>query len=204
MKHYIIKKGLLLFFIFSFAPTIQAQTIREVFISVLSPEMLLLSSNNRMDLLDLYANDKKAVIQNVLGDEVSLNHLTDDYLRIQSGNLTTELFLLTMINESHLIGLIQTVCAPLCDSRMEFYTVSWKKLNSETFISPVDQSWFICENAAFPLDISFMELHYDSEKQLLSQTYQTPSYLSQEDRQTIEKNIREKVKEYKWNGIRFE
>jgi hypothetical protein len=68
----------------------------------------------------------------------------------------------------------------------------------------VDQSWFICENAAFPLDISFMELHYDPEKQLLSQTYQTSSYLSQEDRQIIEKNIREKVKEYKWNGIRFE
>jgi hypothetical protein len=166
MKYETVTKKLLLFFIISISSTIHAQTVREVFVSALSPELLLLSTNNRLDLLDLYENGKDAAVKNVFGDEVSLKRLTDDYLQIQSGNSTTELFLLTMINDSHLIGLIQTVCAPACDSYLEF--------------------------------------HFDPEKQLLFQTYRTLSYLNQDGRPIIEKNIRENVKEYKWNGMRFE
>jgi hypothetical protein len=181
-----------------------AQTIKDTFVSF--PESMLapLNTNNRLDLIDMHLAGQEAVVKNALGNDVFLRNFTEDYLYIQSGNLTVELFFLTLVNESKLIGVIQTVCAPVCDSRLEFYTLNWKKLDTESFISLVDKFWFLEENQDFTaLDISLMEFHYDAEKQLLSQTYNTPSYLNREDKEKTDLFIRKKNKEYEWNGIRF-
>jgi hypothetical protein len=170
--------------------SIQAQTMKDVFTSIPELGLLPLSTNDRLDLLDLYLNDKEAVVKNAFGDEVFLTHLTDDYLNIQSGNSTTEIFILTLINESKLIGLIQTVCSPACDSHLAFYSINWKNLDPEAFISP-------------GLSDSFLEFHCDSEKQLLLQTDNIPAYLNFEDEIDREKKP-EETKEYKWNGLRFQ
>jgi hypothetical protein len=188
-----IKKGMLLFVIIAFSPAVFAQNLKELFISALTPELLPLSTANRLDLCDLYAAGKDARIINAFEEEVSLTRLTDDYLKIQTGNSTTELFLLTLVNESRLIGFIQTVCAPVCDSRLEFYSLSGKKLNAETFVSLDDPSPFIPENADTPAGgITLEELHYDPEKQILARTFNIPFYLNPEA-----------AEEYKWNEIRF-
>jgi hypothetical protein len=183
----------------------KAQTIKEIFIA--SPDVMLLplSANNRMDLIDLYMGGQDATVSNSLGDKVVLNYLTDNYLRLQSGNAVTEMFFLTLINESQIIGLIQTVGAPVCDSRPEFYSLKWKKLDADLFISPAEKSRFMEDTTDFPfLDIELMEFHYDAEKQCLLQTYNTPDYVSPEDKETLPLNVREKTKIYQWNGIRFE
>jgi hypothetical protein len=41
----------------------------------------------------------------------------------------------TKINDSKIVGLIQTVCAPVCDSYLEFYTTAGKKLHTTAFNS---------------------------------------------------------------------
>ncbi|MDR2087554.1 MAG: DUF3256 family protein, partial [Dysgonamonadaceae bacterium] len=184
--------------------SVKAQPVKEIFITTPDVALLPLTAAHRMDLIDLYMNDQEAVVQNSFGDKVVLNHLTENYLNIQSGNATTELFILTLANESRIIGLIQTVCAPVCDSRLEFYSLKWKKLDTDLFISLEGKSGFIKEDADSPaLDITLMEYHYDAEKQCLSQTYNTPAYASPEDREIIERTIREKNLTYQWNGIRF-
>jgi hypothetical protein len=185
--------------------SVNAQTMRDVFITIPDAILLPLSAGDRMDLIDLYTESLEAVVQNEFGDKIVLNCLTEDYLSFQSGNATTELFLLTLVNESQIIGLIQTVCAQICDSRPEFYSLKWKKLNPDLFISPAEKSYFIADTADFPaLDIALMEFHYDAEKQCLSQTYNTPAYLSSEDREIIARNTRQETKVYQWNGARFE
>jgi hypothetical protein len=185
---------------------VKAQTINEIFVSVPETELLTLATNNRLVLIDLYLKGEEASVENSFGDKVYLNCLTDDYLSIRSGNTATEIFLLTLVNESQIIGLIQTVCAPVCDSRLEFYTLKWKKLDTELFIIPAgSKSWFIRENIGFPsLDIALTEFHYDAENQILSQTYNTSSCLNMEDEKTIEQDTTEKTKAYKWNGVRFD
>jgi hypothetical protein len=185
--------------------SVNAQTMKEIFITTPDVVLLPLSADARMDLIDLYTDGREAVALNSLDDKVVLNCLTDNYLKIQSGNATTELFFLTMVNESKLIGLIQTVCAPVCDSRLEFYSLKWKKLGADLFISPAPKSCFVEDSLDFPaLDIVLMEFHYDEEKQCLSQTYNTPAYLSPEDREIIARSIKAESKVYQWNGIRFE
>ena len=189
----------------SMIASLNAQTAKDVFTTFPDPSLLPLSTNARLDLIDLFQANQNTVVENDLGDTISVLQLQDDYIHIQSGNSDTEIIILSMINESKVICVIQTISIPVQDSNLEFYTINWKKLDSKAFINPVDKSWFIKESDDFPaLDISLMKFHYDPEKQTLLQTYTTPSYLSIEDQKRIEGHIKESNKEYKWNGVRFE
>ena len=185
--------------------SLNAQTVKEAFITFPDPSLLALNTNARLDLIDLYQANQSAVIENDLGDSIFIRQMQNDYIHIQSGNSDTEIIILSMINESKVICVVQTISTPVQDSNLEFYTTNWKKLDSKAFINPVDKSWFLKESDDFPaLDISLMKFHYNPEKQILSQTYTTPSYLSFEDQKRIEGHIKEENKEYKWNGIQFE
>ncbi|GHT40471.1 hypothetical protein FACS189437_06120 [Bacteroidia bacterium] len=188
-----------------FAVSLNAQTAKEAFISM--PEVLLPDLNlySRMDLVDLYNANQQAVIANSFGDTLTLEKLTTDYLLLKTGKGSLQIIALQMINESHLYCIIHTVCGPVCDSRVDFYSVSWNPLNSNTFIMPATKTEFISENPDFPaLDISLMQWEYDPETSVLQQIYNTPEYLSLEDQNRIRPFIKERAKEYRWNGVRFE
>ena len=206
-----------LFSIFLLSVTIhliQGQTISELFVKLPESIGLPIACSDRLDLIDLYKAGEKATVTDSFDDSCSMLRLTDDYLQIQTGKNTMELFLLPMINDSKIVGLIQTVCAPVCDSYLEFYTTSWKKLAGSLFITVADKYDFLKEevrpkdekvkNALVPLDISFMQLHYDPEKQELLQYYTTPDYLSETDRVKVMPYLKETPKRFKWNLIRFE
>jgi len=193
---------------------VQAQTVSELFVDLSEPELLTLTVSDRLDLLDLYMEGEKATVKNLFGDSCSMLRLTDNYLQLNTGENTMELFLLPMINDSKIIGLLQTVCSPVCDSRLEFYTTAWKKLDTSALITFADKYDFIKEginrdeenvkNALIPLDISLMQLHYEPDKQELYQYYRTPDYLSEADRAKVKPFLDEKHKLFKWNLTRFE
>lgn len=201
----------LLIYICSF--TLQAQTAVEVFNQIPAEIPLTLTSENRLDLVDLYNAKREAIVKNPLGDSCTLVKLTNDYLQLQWDNNTLDFIMLPMINDSKLICLIHTTCAPICDSRIEFYSTNWKKLDSEALITLVDKSWFIKEgtdindqrvhNALIPLDIDLMQFQYDPENLELSQHYNTPEYISVEEKKTVEVFLKTEPKKFKWNKTRF-
>ena len=193
---------------------VHAQTVSELFVKLPGSEFFTLSVLDRMDLIDMYKEGEEATLKNFFDDSCSILRMTDDYIKIKTGINTTELFLLTMINDSKIVGLIQTVCAPVCDSYIEFYTTNWRKINSSlliTFagkydflkkgINPEDEN---VKNALIPLDIFLMQLHYDPDKQELQQYYTTPDYLSINDRDKVKSFLNETPKYFKWNLVRFE
>jgi len=210
MKSKIVFTILLFNITFYFA---QGQTASELFVKLPEPALLPLTVSDRLDLIDLYKAGEKATVKNSFEDSCSIIRLTDNYLQIQTGKNTTELFLLPMINDSKIVGLIQTVCAPVCDSRLEFYTTTWKKLAPSVFITFAGKNDFLkdsvnidneeVKNVLIPLDISLMQLHYDPEKQELQQYYTTPKYLSEPDRAKIKPYLKEAPKLFKWNLTRF-
>jgi len=193
---------------------VQSQTASELFVKLPQSAFLPLTVSDRLDLIDLYKSGEKAIVKNGFEDSCSMIRMTDDYLQIQTGKNTTELFLLPMINDSKIVGLIQTVCAPVCDSRLEFYTTAWKKLTTSVFITLAGKYDFLkdsvnidneeVKNALILLDISLMQLHFDSEKQELQQSYTTPEYLSEPDRIKAMPYLKETSKRFKWNLTRFE
>ena len=210
-------KPKIIFIIFLLSATIrlvQGQTISELFVKLPESAILSLTVSDRLDLIDLYKAGEKATVKNRFEDSCSMLCLTDDYLQIQIGKNTMELFLLPMINDSKIVGLIQTVCAPVCDSYLEFYTTAWKKLATSVFITFADKYDFLkdgvhpedekVKNALIPLDISLMKLHYDPELQEIQQFYTAPDYLSETDRAQVLPYLIESTKRFKWNQIRFE
>jgi hypothetical protein len=188
-----------------FALTLQAQTTKEVFISL--PENLLADLNTyaRMDLVDLYNAGLSAVVENSFGDTLVLEKLTPDYLRLNTGNGSLQIVLLRMINESQLYCLIHTACTAVCDSRIDFYSPSWNRLQSNAFITPASYSFFVEERLDSPnLNISLMQWIYVPETSVLQQIFNTPGYLGLDDRQAIQAFIKTKTKDYQWTGIWFE
>jgi len=193
---------------------IQAQTAGELFVKLPESAFLTLSVSDRMDLIDMYKAGEKAVVKNRFDDSCSILSLTDDYLQLQTGGNTLELFILPMINDSKIVGIIQTVCAPVCDSNLEFYTIAWKKLTTSVFITFAGKYDFLKEgihleeenvkNALILLDISLMKLHYEPDKQELQQYYTTPDYLSETDRDIVTPYLTGTPKQFKWNRMRFE
>jgi hypothetical protein len=187
------------------ALTLQAQTAKEAFIAL--PENLLVDFNTfaRMDLVDLYEAGLPAKVKNNFEDTLVLEKLTPDYLRLNSGKGSLQIIILKMINESQLYCLIHTVCRPVCDSRIEFYSLAWNRLHSATFVTPASPSFFMEENPySSGLDISLMQWIYEPETAVLQQRYNTPDYLNLDDRQAIWAFIKTRVREYRWTGIRFE
>ena len=203
----------ILLLLFAVLP-IQGQTAGDLFVKLPDPAFLPLTVSDRMDLIDLYKAGQRATVKSRLDDSCSILRMTDDYLQIQSGKTTMELFLLPMVNDSKIAGLIQTVCAPACDSYIEFYTTSWKKLKTSLFITFADKYSFLKEgvnpddekvkNALIPLDIFLMQLHYDPDKRELQQFYTTPDYLSGDDKARVAPYLKDTPKLFKWNQIRFE
>jgi len=192
----------------------QAQTASELFVTLPEPALLPLTASDRLDLIDLYKSGGKSITKNQLGDSCSLLRMTDDYLQMQTGDNTIELFILPMINDSKVVGVIQTVCAPVCDSSLDFYTTTWKKLTTSVFIKLAGKNDFLKEgvqsedeivkNALIPLDISLMRLHYVPENHELQQYYTTPDYLSETDRVKAMSYLKDSPKVFKWNLTRFE
>jgi hypothetical protein len=192
----------------------KGQTAGELFLSLPEPMLLTLNETNRLDLIDLYKAGQRAVVVNQLGDSSVILQLTDDYMEVKTGNYTLELLRLQMVNDSKIVCLIQTVCAPVCDSYMEFYTTSWRKLNADLFISPAEKSWFVkadidvteqkAQNALASLDISLMQFKYNPEQQELSQYFNTPAYLSTDEKAVVALYLKGTPRIFKWNQIRFE
>jgi hypothetical protein len=190
------------------------QTAGELFMSLPESELPTLNETNRLDLIDLYKAGQEAAVVNQLGDSSVIRQLTDDYLEVKTGNYTLELLILRMVNDSKIVSLIKTVCAPVCDSYMEFYTTSWRKLDTNLFISPADKSWFVkagvdvseqkVRNALVSLDISLMQFRYNPERQELQQYYNTPEYLGVDERAAVAPYLKETPRIFKWNQIYFE
>ncbi|MCC8146104.1 MAG: DUF3256 family protein [Bacteroidales bacterium] len=192
-------------FLILFPIVVNARNAREAFLSMPTTMSADLSMENRTDLIESYEANAEASVQNGFQEDIIIENLTEDYILINQGNSTLQIIVLPMVNESQLYCLIHTVCGPICDSRIEFYSLSWKKLEKETFISITPQSWYIQNPEKFPeLSLSFMQFEYDVEKRVLKQINNSTEYLSMEDQKKIKPYIEHTVREYKWNGMKFQ
>jgi hypothetical protein len=182
---------------------LRAQTAQEVFTTLPEGLVFELSASAQLDLVDLYAAGRPAQAVNRFGDTIVLKKLTPDYLALQSAGGTFQLIVLKMINDSPLYCLIHTVCAPVCDSRVAFYSAAWKSLPWEAFLAPAPPDFFI-ENAADLPDVCFTQWIYDSDADVLQQIYTTLDYLGPDERERLRPFLRATGKEFRWTGMRFE
>ena len=106
------------------AQTQQAK-MREVFAQAPDSIFALLSTNNKLDLIDFAEAGMTARVRNVLDEDVVLEVLTDDYMSLQSS--ADSWVEVKLLPTSHLL-VNKTYSGPGLDSEVRLYDTQWTLL----------------------------------------------------------------------------
>jgi hypothetical protein len=144
----------------------------------------------------------------------TLLKLTDRYLLLQSSERSTiELRLFPLVNNTHVVCMVETFYAPIADSRVTFYTTEWQRIDTEAVLTPVTQDWFWKEcvdrssfeyvSSSARLDMCLIKYSLSDEEPILTAEYMTPFYLDEESRKAVTPLLKSKPKTYEWKFGRF-
>ena len=201
MKRFIISLLLVCSVIFA-----KAQKMEDVFVKMPDDMIIQLGEAWRKDLVDLYKSGKPTTLENTMQGKSTLLNLTADYMLLQSTeHSTVELKLLPLVNNTYIICMIETVYAPVADSRVSFYTTEWLLLSDVGLYIPVTESTFLREEVKLPgSDIFLVKYSLGVEDATMTAEYTTPQYLDEDSRAEIMVRMITNSVEYKWNSGRFE
>lgn len=167
-------------------------TMSQVFKTMPAEVVPYLTENNRLDLIDFMASNMKAEVTNQLQGKTRLTKLTDGEASIQLNDaVKMDLRLLTVsdtIDNAHqIICMIRTYDNGDCGSKVSFYSVGWKKLNTSDFIH-------------LPDDIFVVEFEDKTENTGLILTLHHPlDKVANEDQKEVSKTL----KKYNWDAEKF-
>ena len=179
---------------------------KEVF--AVAPDSIfpLLTTNNRLDCIDLIENNMKATVKNKLEQKAEMSVLTDSYLQIKPSERSV--VEIKMLNDS-VFCLINTCLGPAPDGRISFFTRGWEPY-AMTFPTPHASDFWksvpdsLARDASFAQrsleDLLLIHISADKENTELTLTIQT-SELSGKEKEIAQKYV--KPLRYKWNGKDF-
>lgn len=129
----------ILLLLLCFTTLANGQTMGDLFKAMPSELLPGLSDGNKTMLL---VDTGQTSVPYALGEVKKRVH-NDDHLLIQTSNVgTIELKLLPVAQDSIIICVIRTVCAQPCDSRIDFYTTGWEKIDDSTLMPPINREIF--------------------------------------------------------------
>ena len=210
-----MRKFIVGLFIICSAAGMKAQKMEDVFVKMTDNLIVQLEEAWRKDLVDLYKSGKVAVLENMMQGKSVLKQLADDYLLLQTTERSTiELKLLPLVNNTYIICMVETVYAPVADSRVSFYTTEWQALTADDLIDPVTDDWFwkedvdrssaVFQDAASRLDLCLVKYYLDAESTTLTAEYTTPEYLDEDHRDKIKPLLKAAPRVYEWRSGHFE
>ena len=151
---------------------LQSQNIERHFVempNVLNP---IVNRQQRFELLEFFKAEMGDSITNRFGTQTRMLVLDtlNNHILVQNTEIST--FEMKMIVERNdtIIGIIRTVCAPICQSTIDFYNTRWEKRNDITVTFPEAVDWInkekLSESALNPenvrnaLSTSFISLSF--------------------------------------------
>lgn len=187
--------------------TLRAQDARSLFGKMPESVLPLLTEINRADFLDFLDSKMKAEVKNKLSGTSEMTALTSDYIHIRiSEQSTWEMKVLEQAGGTKIICTVSTVCAPVCDSRIGFFSAEWKPLDTKYIAPPVMDDFFRKPQAEdlydygmlrAKADILFMKAEVSKEDHSLTFTFTTPGYMVKEDAEKLEKYLNPAIR-YEW------
>lgn len=179
---------------------------KDVFAAAPDSIFPLLTTNNRLDCIDLIENNMKATVKNKLEQKAEMTALTDSYLQIKPSERSV--VEIKMLNDS-VFCLINTCLGPAPDSRISFFTRGWKPYETTFPMPHATDFWAsvpdsLARDASFAQrsqeDLLLIQISADKESTELTLTIQT-SELSGKEKEIAQKYV--KPLRYKWNGKDF-
>ena len=180
---------------------------KEVF--AVAPDSIfpLLTTNNRLDCIDLIENNMKATVKNKLEQKAEMSVLTDSYLQIKPSERSV--VEIKMLNDS-VFCLINTCLGPAPDSRISFFTRNWEPY-AVTFPIPHATDFWTSVPDSLARDASFaqrslenlllIQISADKESTELTLTIQT-SELAGKEKEIAQKYVQ--PLRFRWTGKGFE
>lgn len=179
---------------------------KDVFAAAPDSIFPLLTTNNRLDCIDLIENNMKATVKNKLEQKAEMTALTDSYLQIKPSEKSV--VEIKMLNDS-VFCLINTCLGPAPDSRISFFTRGWKPYETTFPMPHATDFWAsvpdsLARDASFAQrsqeDLLLIQISADKESTELTLTIQA-SELSGKEKEIAQKYV--KPLRYKWNGKDF-
>lgn len=179
---------------------------KDVFATAPDSIFPLLTTNNRLDCIDLIENNMKATVKNKLEQKAEMTALTDSYLQIKPSEKSV--VEIKMLNDS-VFCLINTCLGPAPDSRISFFTHDWKPYKTTFPMPHATDFWTsvpdsLARDASFAQrsleDLLLIQISADKENTELTLTIQT-SELSGKEKEIAQKYVQPLL--YRWNGKGF-
>jgi hypothetical protein len=186
-----------------------AQNVEKLYVNMPDAINPTLSKQNRLELLEYHKAGQGDSIDNRFGNKAYLSILDtlQQYIVVKNTpNSTFEMKLLKLENEVPAIGIIRTVCAPVCQSNIAFYDTAWNLVPlqftmpkaiewiNESALSTenVDRKWL--ENL---LENSFITLTFDAVKQEIIANNNSLDFVNEIDRKLVAPILFDKKRSYK-------
>jgi hypothetical protein len=199
--------------------TTAAQDIKNIFINMPDSLAPLLSKDNRADCVDFLKSKMKAEVENKLKSKSEMTEMTSNYIQIRmSPNSIWQMKLLPTSKDTiKIVCVVTTVCAPVCDSQIHFYTSNWTPLETKEFIKlPKADDFFIAPKSTDPTDslfhqysvsrnladVFFMKADLDKIENTLTFSYTTPDFMQKEDAEKMKGFLRNPII-FKWGKGKF-
>ena len=199
---------LLSLFSFLFAGLSYSQNIDSVILDM--PENIIpaLSVDNRTMLL---VDSTARVIPTVFGEVEKLTY-RDDYLKVKTSDVgTIQIKTLDTKNDTYIVCVIKTVCAPACDSDIKFYDSEWEEIDKSTLLPSMTMESFIIfkdnqkhqtiYKSLLP-DICLIDARFDDTGKLVLKL-DVEKYLSGEDLKKFNQTFELKELTFKWDLVSF-
>jgi hypothetical protein len=176
-----------------------AQSIEKCYLGI--PDVLcsVLPRKARLELLEYYKARQGDSIQNRFGNQSYLqvfDTLNNRIVIRNTQSITFEMKLLKSEDGMPLVGVINSVCSPICHSSIAFYDTAWNKISLQ-FTMPKAVQWIDGNKLAESPDLdkawvsnvletSFVSLQFDSAGQRIIATNNTAEFLGEADRKVIQ------------------
>lgn len=191
-----------------------AQEMKTVFVNMPDSVSGVLTEVNRADCVDFLASNMKAQVTNRYNRQSELKALTEDYLYLQATpEVAWEMKLLPVNDSVKVVCFIHSVSAPVCDSRIEFYTTNWEPLVAEDYLQqPVADMFYLPTDSLHAdslallrksADLTFLKASLSPDDTSLSYEYTTLDYVGKEVADKLKGYIRKSPIRFKWTGEKF-
>lgn len=192
-----------LLFALSLLPTAAvAQRIAAYFVTTPNEVLPTLSTNRRKDMVDFARSGKFNYVENELGGESRLTHLTENSIAIELSSASTlQMQLLQTTDSATLIAIVHTLCAPACTSTLALYDINWHPQPIASYMELPTVAQFVTDTvAANRVDV--MLSSYQVSADTLTITPQLEAYLPVEMYEEVAPHLQSLT--YLWTGDRFE
>jgi hypothetical protein len=174
-----------------------SQTIEKWYVNM--PDILnpTLTKQNRLELLEYHKAGQGDSVTNRFGHQaylVSVDTLQQQIVVKNTPGSRFEMKILHPEDSTTVIGVIRTVCAPVCMSTVEFYDTAWHLIPLQ-FNMPKAIEWVDLKSIPAGkidinwvknlMDISFISLSFSNKGQFLIAKNNTLDFLSEDDRKVV-------------------